>query len=181
MLQERGFTQRVAYGVGDSKDFPDAVQVPGISKTGFSSDGGGKKEMLATLEAFNPDVIHVHNVKNIGVLHACAGYGKAVFTTHDFRLICPASMFYYKRTREVCQRTCGPGCFTTTLHKHCLTPRLNYATYFYKRAKWFINGGRDQVHLIAPSGGARERLEKSGCDPDKIDVLPLFLSTRTPC
>ena len=28
--------------------------------------------------------------------------------------------------------------------------------------------------MIAPSGGARERLEKSGCDPAKIDVLPYF-------
>jgi len=128
------------------------------------------------LKRVQPDLVHIHNVQNVGVVKAALAYGPTVLTTHDHRWACPANTFYYRRTREVCDRTCGLGCFTTTLTKHCLTPRPHYALYFYYRVKWGLRNAHRFDHLIAPSLATKERHVRGGMPSERITPLPYFCS-----
>ena len=174
MLPDYGVSPTFVYAKGDASIFTPSISVPGIHKTGFKNDAPSQKHMESVLSQEKPDVIHIHNMQNLGVLRACLSYGSTVMTAHDYRTVCPASTFFYKRTREECKRTCGPGCFTTTLTKHCLTPRLNYASYYYKRARWITKHANRFSHVIAPSHGAQKRLLEAGFNQDKMSVLPYF-------
>ncbi|ARA94422.1 hypothetical protein AWN76_015515 [Rhodothermaceae bacterium RA] len=172
MLEARGHSCRVLYGDGDPALWPASVRVPAIRQARAARQA--QAEVADVLRRERPDLIHVHNVQNEGVLAACLDHGPTVLTTHDYRWVCPANTFFYKRTRETCFRTCGPGCFTTTLRKHCLTPRPHYALAFYRRAKWAIRHGGRLARVIAPSHGAKERYVQAGFPPERITVLPYF-------
>ena len=174
LLDEVGVEQYVAFGEGEADQVANAFQVNAIRSTERRYFQQSQESMSKLIHQIKPDLVHVHNVKNIGVLQAIVQYGRTVFTTHDFRLVCPASMFYYKRSQEMCTRVAGPGCFTTTLTKHCLTPRPGPALYFYNRVKWFKRNQHRGIHLIAPSQGAQKRFIAAGWKEKYIQVLPYF-------
>ena len=174
LLEKEGLTQYFAYGEGEGDDVKNAIQIPGIRSTVFRENIEAEKLVSGVLDNVSPDVVHVHNIKNIGVLNALVKYGKCVFTTHDYRLVCPASTFFYKRSKEMCTKVSGLGCFTTTLSKHCMTPRPRYARYFYDRVRWFKKNYRNGIELIAPSQGAKTRFVEAGCREESITVLPYF-------
>ncbi len=123
LLSKNGIDSYVAYGTEASEELERTYHVPGISRVGYRMQAAVYSSMEKVLKEVRPNVIHIHNVQNVEIIKACISFGVTVFTIHDFRLICPASMFFYKRTKEVCNRKCGPGCFAVTLKKHCLTPR----------------------------------------------------------
>ena len=174
LLKERAIEQQVVYSSGEPDLFPGAACVPGIGDVGFKLQKDVSRNMKEVLVKERPDVIHVHNIQNIGVLQACLDYGPTVLTSHDYRTICPASLMFYKRTQVVCQRHCGPGCFTTTLVKHCLTPRPKYASYQYHRTRWIMKHASGFAHVITPSGSVKDRLIRAGFNGDRIKVLPYF-------
>ena len=168
----------VAYGKGDASLYDPSYAVPAIGQVGFSMQKQARQQLGRVLRDERPDVIHLHNVQNVGVLQACLNYGPTVLTTHDYRWVCPANTFFYKRTQEVCGRSCGLGCFTTTLSEHCVTPRPQYAGYFYYRTRWAIRHASEFAHVIAPSDGAANRYEQGGFSSASISVLPYFCSIR---
>ena len=90
-----------------------------------------------------------------------------VVHAHDYRYVCPASTFYYKRSQEVCTRKAGLGCFTTTLHKHCLTPRPNFALDYYRRVHWFSQQDDKIAAVVAPSEAAAQRYREAGFEAEQ--------------
>lgn len=172
MLEECGVQCHYLYGLGAPRHWPSSHAVPAIQqpRAGAAAFSG----VQVVLHQVQPDLIHVHNVQNTGVLAACLAHGPTVVTTHDYRWVCPANTFFYKRTRETCTRTCGLGCFSTTLTKHCLTPRLQYAWAFYRRAQWFMQHAGQLAQVIAPSHGAQDRYLAAGIPADRLTVLPYF-------
>ena len=175
-LDQREISSVVAYGRGDPDVYGPAHRVPEITKAGFQHQRAARRHMGATLKTVQPDLIHIHNVQNVGIVKACLDHGPTVLTTHDHRWACPANTFYYKRTREVCNRTCGLGCFTTTVTKHCLTPRPQYALYFYYRVKWGLRHADRFAHIVSPSRATKDRHVKGGMPSDQITPLPYFCS-----
>jgi glycosyltransferase involved in cell wall biosynthesis len=173
-LSSRGITSTWVYQEGNGDTYHPSICVRDLGEAGFLQQGKAREAVTRVLQREHPDVVHVHNVRNVGVLQACLRYGPTVITTHDYRWVCPANSFFYKKTQEVCERTCGPGCFSTTLTKHCLTPRPHYALYFYYRAQWAIRNSSRFAEVIAPSGGAKDRLVAAGFDTEGVNVLPYF-------
>lgn len=173
-LEERGVTPVVVYADGDPTLYGRTCHVPAVGTTGFRAERAARAQVKMVLREEAPDVIHIHNVQNVGALQASLEYGPTVLTTHDYRWVCPANSFFYKRTQEVCNRTCGLGCFTATLTKYCLTPRPQYAVYFYRRARWGIEHAERFAHVIAPSEGARAKYAASGFGGASMTVLPYF-------
>jgi glycosyltransferase involved in cell wall biosynthesis len=173
-LEERGVASIVAYAEGDSALHEHARHVPSLRTVGFRAERQAHSQTGKVLQEEAPDLVHVHNVQNVGALKAALDYGPTVVTTHDYRWVCPANNFFYRRPQSVCERTCGLGCFTTTLTKHCVTPRPQYAAYFYRRAKWGINHADALTHVIAPSEGARTKYSDSGFGEATMSVLPYF-------
>lgn len=173
LLAERGVESVVAYAKGEPGDGIDARALPAISRVG--GDGAARAETRALLDDLAPDLVHLHNFQNVGVVEACLDRVPVVMTSHDYRSVCPANMFFFKRTREVCTRDgAGPGCFAQTAMKHCLTPRPRYASYYYRRARWMTAQADRFAHVVAPSEGARRRLLQGGFAPERVGVLPYF-------
>ena len=176
LLSEHRIEQQFVYGIGEADLHEGAVQVPDIGEYGFRKEKQVAKQVKHILAEEKPDVIHVHNVDNFGVLEASLSYGSTILTTHDYRTICPASMMYYRWTKDVCHRHSGPGCFTTTLRKHCLTPRPQYASYFYHRTRWVLKNAHRFSHVITPSESVKHRYLKAGFNQNAVTVLPYFCS-----
>ena len=175
-LDQREISSVVAYGRGDPEVYGPAHRVPEIAKAGFQHQRAARRHMRSTLETVQPDLVHIHNIQNVGVVKACLDHGPTVLTTHDHRWACPANTFYHRRTREVCDRTCGLGCFTTTLTKHCLTPRPQFALYFYYRVKWGLRNADRFAHIISPSRATKKRHVDGGMPAENITPLPYFCS-----
>ena len=175
-LDQKGVQSVVAYGQGDPDVYPSAHRVPAISQAGFQHQRAARNQMSAVLKRTRPTLVHVHNVQNVGIIKASLDYGPTILTTHDHRWACPANTFYYKRTREVCDRTCGLGCFTTTLTKHCLTPRPHYALYFYYRVKWAERNADRFSHVITPSSATKQRHVRGGMPSGRFTPVPYFCS-----
>ncbi len=174
LLEARGITPVVAYGAGDPALYEASHAVPAIGQARFGSERAAQAQLATVLQQERPDLVHVHNVQNVGALKACLAYGPTVVTTHDYRWVCPANSFFYKRAQSICDRTCGLGCFATTLTKRCVTPRPRYAAYFYHRTKWAIRHAGDFARVIAPSEGARARYAAAGFGAAPTTVLPYF-------
>lgn len=173
-LEERGITPIVAYGDGDPALHEPVRHVPALGTAGFRAEAHARSQMERVLQEEVPDIVHVHNVQNVGALQASLAYGPTVVTTHDYRWVCPANNFFHERPQAICERTCGLGCFATTITKRCVTPRPQYAAYFYRRAKWGIEHANDFARVIAPSEGARQKYETSGFEGATMSVLPYF-------
>jgi len=173
-LEERGVSPIVAYGDGDPSLYEPVRHVPALGTAGFRPEARARSHMKRVLQEEAPDLIHVHNTQNVGALQASLDYGPTVVTTHDYRWVCPANNFFHERPQAICERTCGLGCFATTITKHCVTPRPQYTAYFYRRAKWGIEHAGDFAQVIAPSDGAREKYAASGFEEANTSVLPYF-------
>lgn len=173
-LEKRDTTPIAAYADGDPSLYDRARHIPALGTAGFLAEKQARSRMMAVLREERPDVVHVHNVQNVGALQASLDFAPTVVTTHDYRWVCPANNFFHERPEAVCQRTCGVGCFTTTITKNCVTPRPQYAAYFYRRAKWGIGHADNFARVIAPSERAREKYETSGFEGADMAVLPYF-------
>ena len=173
-LEKRGVTPVLAYGTGDSSLHAPARHIPALGTAGFRAEAQARSQMERALQEEAPDLVHVHNVQNVGALQASLDYGPTVVTTHDYRWVCPANNFFHERPQAICGRTCGLGCFATTITKRCVTPRPQYAAYFYRRAKWGIKHAGGFARVIAPSDGARKKYEASGFEGADVSVLPYF-------
>ena len=174
LLREQGLDLAVVYETGDSSNFPASIQLNGLGSSHFSTDRTVENRLREVLAWEKPDLLHIHNVQNVGVYKASLDYGPTLITAHDFRTVCPASMFFYKKTQEICGRKRGLGCFTTTLKKGCMTLSPGYATYSYHRTGWISKKSSKLARVIAPSQGAKERLVKSDFNREQISVLPYF-------
>lgn len=175
LLEKQGMRSTVAYAKGDAELLPQTVHLPGLISNRFTDDAAVRREVFRQLDAHAPDILHLHGIQNLGAMNACLDSGiPTILTGHDFRTICPASMFYHKRTQTVCERTCGRGCFSTTVKHHCLTPRPRPAAYYYRRARWTMRHAHRFAQLIAPSHGAAKRFAAAGFAQQAITVLPYF-------
>ncbi len=163
------------YSQGDPSLVEDAVHIEGLESIGSAEEEEMRQRLGDLLKARRPDLVHIHNVQNVGVLRAAFDFGPTVVTNHDYRWVCPANTFFYKRNQSVCPKAgAGLSCFTTTLVKHCLTPRPRFARYFYHRSRFATEASHRFNGIIAPSRGAKQRLEDAGFPAGNITVLPYY-------
>ena len=174
-LQAVGVDCLYVYDKGEGASPFRTERVPQIGRAAFGANPTVYRRLLQLLQDEQPDVVHVHNIQNVGVLQACLTYGPTILTTHDYRFICPASNFFFKRTREICTRPCvGPGCLWATARKRCMTLRPSHAPYFYYRARWAIGNAKRLSAVVAPSEGTRKRLLAAGFESSSLTVVPYF-------
>lgn len=173
-LERHGHEVHLAFGAGDASLWHRSHHLRLLVSQQSGDDQDSHDAVLRLIENLQPDVIHVHGLQNAGAIRALCETGIAVLHGHDYRPICPASNFYYKRTKRICTRRCGPGCFLVTARHHCMTPRPGPASYFYKRSRWIMKHAADFNALIAPSAGAAERYLQAGFSPSQVQVVPYF-------
>ncbi len=177
-LDELGHEQVLVYGTGEPGLWHRSHHVPLVNRAGRAARRAGHDSMRKLLADEAPDLVHVHNIHNTGVLEACLESVPSVLTAHDYRFICPASTFYFRRSRGICQRVCGPGCFTTTLIKKCMTLRPSYVFKHYDRVRWFLRTLGRWAHVIAPSESARVRFLQVGMPASRVTTIPYFCPVK---
>jgi glycosyltransferase involved in cell wall biosynthesis len=173
-LARRGHVQALAYARGDSSLFPNSYQLSELSFGTRSAEDHAAREMQRILDDFKPDLVHVHSVYNLGAVRACLARVPVVLHGHDYRYLCPASTFHFKRFRTECGRKAGVGCFPTTLRKRCMTPRPRYALDYYRRVRWIAKNCIQFAGVVAPSEAARLRFLAAGFAPKQVKTLPYF-------
>ncbi|HEY3968502.1 MAG TPA: glycosyltransferase family 4 protein [Planctomycetaceae bacterium] len=174
LLADQGNEQAYVYAKGDAQLVARAYHVPALNRCGLAAERQASHQMRAVLREWRPDVVHLHNVYNVAAVAACLDAAPVVVHGHDFRYLCPASNLFYRRTGEICQRTCGLGCFTTTVRKHCLTPRPLVAVRYYRRVRWMAKNWSRFAHVIAPSRATLQRFIQAGLPGEKGTVVPYF-------
>jgi glycosyltransferase involved in cell wall biosynthesis len=136
--------------------------------------------MRRAVQAFRPDVVHVHNVFPMlspSVLHAVARPTALVITLHNYRVVCPAAI----PLRE------GRPC-TECLERRSAIPSLRYGCYRgsrlatlplalsveLQRIRRTFSTKVDAV--ICLSDFQRDLLARAGLPEDRLVVKPNFLS-----
>lgn len=173
-LEADGLSQAVVFGKGDPNLVKHAFEVPEISTPGWGNKDSTLTKLKQAVDTFKPDVVHLHNIHNADAIEWLLDTKPVVVTTHDFRYLCPASNFYFRKTESVCEKGCGPGCFVTTLSKKCMTPRPKYAWKYYRRVVRVRRRFNDFKHLIAPCQDAKTRFVRDGFPEHNVTVLPYF-------
>lgn len=174
LLREQDHQVHVAYSTGDGTLQPDSHHLPLMGSIRHEDRQAGRKEAAALFARLQPDVVHLHGIQNLGVLEAAREYGATVMHGHDFRPICPAANFFFKRTRTECTRRAGPACYLQTLGRHCMTPRPLSAHYFLQRVSWVQEHCADFGRVMAPSKAAAARFLQAGFTNEQVRVNPYF-------
>ncbi|CAN5701708.1 hypothetical protein BH24ACT26_BH24ACT26_04970 [soil metagenome] len=134
-------------------------------------------EVERTIDEFQPDVVHVHNVYPAfgPAVHLAARRRRVplVMTVHNFRLRCPNG---YMFTEGAPCRRCEKGAyFNAALHR-CFPSRAQSATY--ATGLWvhrFLLHLEDKVDIyITPSEFVRGRLLEWGFAPERVEVVRNF-------
>ena len=173
-LESQGVENHYVFAMGNAELVPRAYHLPEIAKIGRYHEAVGWTRTVRLLKDLQPDVVHIHRVYNLGIVRACLEYCPTVVTCHDYLYLCPAGSFFHRRTASICKRRAGPGCFLTTLLKHCMTPRPGYAFAYYRRVRRFIDWKDRYSTILCPSDFVRERLLTTGFSPGRCLTLPYF-------
>ncbi len=177
-LEAYGHEAIVGFAEGDSSLVSHAEPIPALSSPSISRRAEARLAVGRVIQRNRPDVVHLHNVQNVGAIEACLDSTPTIFTCHDYRYLCPASSYYFRGTQEVCRRTCGPMCFAMTATKRCMSPHPIRGWRQYSRVRWMQQNYARFERVIAPSTGAASRLTDAGFEPAKIQVLPYFCPVR---
>lgn len=173
-LTERNHEVAVAYGGGEGTGKVRQFCVPSISSVAWGSRGKGYAEVRRILEAFRPDVCHVHSVFNPGAIRACLDYGRTILHLHDYRYCCPSSGLYFRRHGQICERRCSLACFPIGVLKGCQTPRFPAGWSFYRRVRTVQREQHRFAAILANSRYVAERFRRNTESDLRLEVLPYF-------
>lgn len=178
-LERRGHHVLVAYAQGRRALASHVELLPELGQADRAARAAGSVAAKALIDRYRPDIVHVHQTHNQGVIRACLDAVPTIVHGHDYRYLCPASTFFYRRSQTICNLAAGPRCFAVTVARHCLTPRPQYAFPYYQRVRW-AQRQRDRFsHVIAPSESCRERFLQARFDPARVTTLPYFCPIPT--
>lgn len=173
-LESLGHSQVVGFAEGDGRLTSCTRHLPYLACAGRNARREGYRKTADLLADERPDVVHVHNIHNTGVLQACLNAVPTVLHGHDYRYLCPASSFYFRGKEAVCERTCGPMCFAATVRGRCMSLRPPYAWNYYHRVKFVAAQAPSFAMAIANSRYMGDRFEQAGFSRDRVSVLPYF-------
>lgn len=170
-LDEKGINQSILY---NSKEKDIGI---GSHCTLYKKDK--IKDIKSVLKREKTDVVHVHNIFDKSMMEEIKNEVNIVFTTHNYKLICPATNFYLKNTREICNISCSWKCFFTSAGYRCMPLRPPYIFRSYSFSKWALNNESYISHLVCPSKYAKKRHVEAGFEKSLMSVVPYFCSLCT--
>ena len=177
LLNERGVETRLF-----TRDSGEMAGVVAKARSVFTSirSTDAAQAIADELKAFQPDVVHVHNVFPLispVVFEVCAAQGvPTVMTVHNYRLSCPIGVHFIRGA--VCTRCLG-GHEYRCATQNCRGSRAESVAYalrgFATRARGSFT--RHTTAYIAISSFLKAKLVESGLPPDKIHVVHNMANT----
>lgn len=134
----------------------------------------------AEIEAFKPDIVHIHNyfpLLSPSVYYACKKAGVPVIqSVHNYRMVCPGGQLLRDgRICEICIRKKVPwpgivhGCYKES-------PVASAVVAAMLSVHHFMGTWREQVDAyIAPCDFVRSKLAEGGVPQKKLTVKPNFV------
>lgn len=166
-LRAAGHEVALAYGIElDPARTEPTFHVPGVTEPGATAPDDA---LGAAIEAFAPDVVHVH-VPEVGwVTPYCVQRAPTLLAVHDHRLDCPVGTRYWAGWNRACTVTPGVKCLAYNVVAHCGSLKANATLKPYRswrRARASSGDARLQVFSDAMAGA----LELAGVDRARVGV-----------
>jgi glycosyltransferase involved in cell wall biosynthesis len=148
----------------------------------FLHSGEAKRKFTALIDAFRPDIIHVHGIyhqltpailpparqRNIPI----------VFTLHDYKIVCPAYHFF-RPGIGVCELCRGGRQWNCAVHRCAQGSFLIDSLYALDGLlKWHRGSIRDAVSaFIGPCRFIVDKFAEHGIAREKLHYVPNFFET----
>lgn len=141
----------------------------------FELNGQARATATAAFRDFDPEVIYVHKMADLGVIEAIVHSGRGTARmVHDHDIYCMRSYKYNYFTRKVCLRAAGPRCVLTcgAFVARNTEPGfpLRWVSYTAKKREIALN--KDFGRMVVVSRYMREELLRNGFDAGRIEIHP---------
>lgn len=164
---EKYFVSYVGYNDDDSNI---SERLKGIGRIFWSFEA--RRKITALLEAFRPDVVHLHNIYHQlspSILGPIKSFGiPIIMTVHDYNIISPDKDRYYPEIGKQYYKF-------LFMKKYSLGKRLLLVLKkYWEEGMRFYEKNIDAY--IVPSFYVKNILEEAGIAKEKISVIPHFVS-----
>ncbi len=164
----------------DNKDLPSGLRGKISTALNTTYSSSSKTTALSKLQAFKPDVVHVHNffpLLSPSIYDACLELNiPVVQTLHNYRLMCPGAMLM--RNGKICEQCVTGSPYQAVLHgcykgsklgsfvvAHMVATHRKLGTWQHKVSRF-----------IALTEFAKAKFIEAGFPADKIVVKPNFVN-----
>ena len=177
-LDGRGHASLVLGGAGSAESWPSGGAgvglVPGCQWFGAPEEA--TDQVLDLAEEFRPDVVHVHEVENFGLVQRLAARWPTLKHAHVDFTCAAGGRRYFRRSRRACSRVLGPLCLWHYYAGPCGPARSPLrALAGYRRARKAFSVWRGVRRVIANSEHLRQGLKRAGLRPETTEVLHYFV------
>lgn len=144
----------------------------------YSKEASKKLEQL--IRDTNPDIAHVNLIYHQltpSILHTLKKYNvPVVFTSHDYKILCPNYKLYNKGLCEKCINGSYINCFKGRCHKDSLifSFLLTIEAYLHK----YLKSYNLVDSIICPSKFMKNKLLQSGISEEKLKYIPNFINPQ---
>ncbi|MFP6583554.1 MAG: glycosyltransferase [Candidatus Hydrogenedentota bacterium] len=158
-----------------------------VGKTVYSFES--QRKMTALLEAFKPDLVHLHMISHQispSILPVIRKAGiPIVQTCHEYKLVCPNYKMYIESRNEICERCLG-GAYRHAVHNRCIKDSLAGsvlaagAMYFHKATQIY----EKNIDLFLPSSQfMADKFVEAGIPESKLRHVPNYINLEPyqPC
>lgn len=171
-FQRRGHSIAILHGLGTGRGEENWSTV---FQRRFDLNGNGAKTVQTALKEFQPDIIYVHKMADLGIIRSLLESGRPLARmVHDHDIYCMRSYKYNYFTRAVCHRPAG---------LHCVVPCMAFVGrgqgkgfplrwVSYKAKKMEIALNRQFRRMVVVSRYMREELLRNGFDAARIEIHP---------
>lgn len=171
-LKGRGHSTGILHGPSTAKNVEKWEEV---YEDRFPLSGGAKEATRRALEKFEPDVVYVHKMADLGVIETLVeSRVPLVRMVHDHDIYCMRSYKYSYFNREICTRAASPycvfGCGAFLTRNRDGGFPLKYVSYGDKKKEIALNQKFDRMLVVTTY--MRDELIKNGFDPRKIEIHP---------
>jgi len=147
------------------------TQIAAITSRNASPAPVEAAEVRRAVEAFAPDVIHVHNAEAAWLAGLCDEIAPVLSAVHDHRLDCPTGTRYWAAWNRACDVTPGATCLGYNVAAHCGSLRANATLEPYLRWKRLHAAARRGPRIQVFSGAMRDALGRVGIEAP-VEVTP---------
>ena len=166
-LRAAGHEVALAYGIELHPARAERTfHVPGVTEPGTSTPDDALGEAI---EAFSPDVIHVHVPEVPWVTPYAAARAPTLLAVHDHRLDCPVGTRYWAGWRRACTIAPGPICLAYNVVAHCGSLRANVTLRPYRSWRR-ARASSAQARLQVFSSAMADALERAGIERARVGV-----------
>jgi glycosyltransferase involved in cell wall biosynthesis len=143
-----------------------------------------KRELNSLIDAFRPDIAHVHNVYPLISFHAYTTLhrrGIPIFQTlHNYRFICANGLFF--RSGRICTDCLERQSSWHVAKCRCYHDSFSQSLWYGLLVRLFRNGRCMGVidQFVALNPFMREMAVKAGVDAGRICIIPNYIESPAP-